>query len=73
MKIENNLIFFKNFRSSRTDVFKKKCSENIQQIYRGTPMQNCDFNKAVLQIYWIRTSRLLFSCKFAACFQNAFH
>ena len=26
------------------DVLKKKCSENMQQIYRRTPMQKCDFN-----------------------------
>ena len=26
-------------------VFRKMCSENIQQIYRRTPMPKCDFNK----------------------------
>ena len=26
-------------------VFKKRCSENMQQIYRRTPMPKCDFNK----------------------------
>ena len=26
-------------------VLKKKCSENMQQIYRRTPMPKCDFNK----------------------------
>ena len=29
---------------------KKKCSENMQQIYRRTPMPRCDFNKVALQI-----------------------
>ena len=24
---------------------KKRCSENMKQIYRGTPMPRCDFNK----------------------------
>ena len=28
----------------------KKYSENMQQIYRGTPMSNCDFNKAAKEI-----------------------
>ena len=48
----------------------KRCSENMQQIYRRTPMPKCDFNKVALQLYWNRTSPWLFSCKFAAFFQN---
>ena len=28
-------------------VLRKRFSENIQQIYRGTPMPKCDFNKYV--------------------------
>ena len=27
----------------------KRCSENMQQIYRRTPMSKCDFNKVALQ------------------------
>ena len=27
------------------DVLRKRCSENMQQIYRSIPMPNCDFNK----------------------------
>ena len=30
---------------------KKKCSENMQQIYRRTLMLKCDFNKFAMQIY----------------------
>ena len=26
-------------------VLKKRCSENMQQIYRRTPMLKCDFSK----------------------------
>ena len=26
------------------DVLRKRCSENMQQIYRRTPMPKCDFN-----------------------------
>ena len=29
-------------------VLRKKCSEIMQQIYRRTPMSNCDFNKVTL-------------------------
>ena len=29
-------------------VLRKRCSENMQQIYRRTPMPKCDFNKKLL-------------------------
>ena len=48
------------------------CSENMQQIYRRTPMPKCDFNKVALQLYWNYTSAWLFSCKFLVYFQNTF-
>ena len=32
-------------------VLMKRCSENMQQIYRRTPMPKCDLNKVALQIY----------------------
>ena len=32
-------------------VLKKRCSENMQLIYRRTPMPKCDFNKVTLQLY----------------------
>ena len=32
-------------------VLKKKCSENIHQIYSRTPMPKCDFTKVALQLY----------------------
>ena len=35
---------------------KKRCSENMQQMYRRTPMPKCDFNKVAKQLYWNRTS-----------------
>ena len=30
-------------------VSKKRCSENMQQIYRRTHMPKCDFNKIAFQ------------------------
>ena len=51
---------------------RKKCSENMQQIYRRTPMPKCDFNKVAKQLYWNCTSAWVFSCKFTAYFQNIF-
>ena len=50
----------------------KRCSENMQQIYRRKPTPKCDFNKVALQLYWNRTSAWMFSCKNAAYFQNTF-
>ena len=32
-------------------VLRKRCSENLQQIYRRTPMPKCDFNKIAKQLY----------------------
>ena len=34
-------------------VLIKRCCENMHQIYRGTPMSKCDFNKVALSLYWI--------------------
>ena len=53
-------------------VLKKSYSENMQQIYRITPIPKCDFNKFALQLYWNRTSAWVLSCKFTAYFQNIF-
>ena len=36
----------RSIRSSRPGVFsRKRCSENMQQTYKRTPMPKCDFNK----------------------------
>ena len=32
-------------KQTARDVLRKSCSENMQQIYRETPMLKCDFNK----------------------------
>ena len=49
-------------------VLLKRCSENMQQIYRRTPMPQWDFNKVALSLYRNRNSAWVFSCKFAAPF-----
>ena len=51
---------------------RKRCSEDMQQIYRRIPMLKCDFKKVAKQLYWNRTSAWMFCCKFAAYFQNIF-
>ena len=50
-----------NHRSTALDIQKqpsrgvlsKRCSEDMQQIYWGTPMPKCDFNKVAKQLYEI--------------------
>ena len=40
-------------RSSHPEVFlRKRCSENMQLIYRRTPILKYDFNKVAKQLYW---------------------
>ena len=46
--------------------------ENMQQIYRRTPMPKCDCNKVALQLYWNHTSAWVLPFKFAPFFQNTF-
>ena len=65
-------IHFKLQKQPSRSVFRKRCSDNMQQIYRRTPILKCDFNKVALQLYWNRASAWVFSCKFAAYFQNIF-
>ena len=50
----------------------KRCSENIQQIYRKTPMPKDDFNKVARQLFWNQTFAEVFSYKFVAYSQNTF-
>ena len=53
-------------------VLRKKYSENMEQIYRRTPLPKCDLNKVAKQLCWNHTSAWVFSYKFAAYFQNNF-
>ena len=46
-------------------VLGKRCTKNIQQIYRKTPIPKCDFNKVEMRNH---ISACVFSCKFAAYF-----
>ena len=34
-----------------TDVLLKTCSADMQQIYRRSPIQKCDFNKVATQLF----------------------
>ena len=53
-------------------VLRKRCSENMQQICRRTPMPKCDFNSICVRALLNHTSRWVFFCKFAAYSQNTF-
>ena len=41
------------------DVPRKRCSENMQQIYRRTPMSNCDFNNVAELWFCLKNSVLV--------------
>ena len=53
-------------KPSPRGILTKRCSENIQQIYRKTPTPKCDFYKFSKQLYWNHTLAWVFFCKFAA-------
>ena len=57
---------------SSIGVLINRCSENMQHIFRRTPMPKGDFNKVAKQLYWNHASACVLSCKFAAYFQNTF-
>ena len=71
-KVQSIAVSSKSQKQPSRCVPRKRCSENMQQIYRRTPMPKCDFNKVAKQLYWNCTSAWVFSCKFAAYFQNTF-
>ena len=69
--IFTNFITLQVQKQSPIGVFQKMCSANMQQIYRRTPTEKCEFRKVVNQLYWNHTSAWVFSCKFAAYLQNS--
>ena len=60
LKVKGNkrflFIFDISQKQSSRGVLKKRCSENMQQIYRRTSMPKCDFNK---QLYFNTSGWLL--------------
>ena len=40
----------------------KRCSENMQQIYKRAPMPKCDFNKFAKQLIILRSGVVVISC-----------
>ena len=38
-------------REMVSEAVVQRCSENMQQIYRRTPIPKCDFNKVAKQLY----------------------
>ena len=61
--LQNKLFTFRQKQLPR-GVLRKSFYENMQQIYRRTPMPKCNFNKVVV---WV------FSCKFATYFRKTFY
>ena len=46
--------FLSDQKQFSSGVLMKRCSENVQQIYKRTPMSNCDFNKTAGKIIEIK-------------------
>ena len=51
MKVSNEFWKRQYQKQPPRGVRKKRSSENIQQIYRRTPIPKCDFNKDAKQLY----------------------
>ena len=51
MSLLTALIVKKKQKQPSRGVPLKKCSENMQQIYRKTPMPKCNFNKVAKLLY----------------------
>ena len=69
---KTNQISEKVTKGEARSVLMKRCSENMQWIYRGTTIQKRDLNKVANQLRWNHTSACVFSGKFPAYFQNTF-
>ena len=72
MYLNHNTNLWYSHSTEAAYVRRKRCCENMQQIYRRTPTTKCDFNKVVKQLYWNHTSAWVLSYKLAAYFQNTF-
>ena len=49
-RTSSHLEYLMNKKQPTRGVPEKSCSENMQQIYKRTPMPRCNFNKAALQL-----------------------
>ena len=55
-----------NFSDPDNFVLKKRCSENMQQIYSRTPMPNCNFNKVPLHFFRTPFPKTRMDCRLCA-------
>ena len=49
----------------RSMIFRRRCSENMPQIYKRTPMPKCDFNKVALKLHFGMCLFLKICCIFS--------
>ena len=59
-------VLFRQKQPSR-GVLRKRCSENMQEIYRRTPMPTCDFNKIAIKSHCGMGVILKICCIFSEC------
>ena len=62
------------FKSSprRSGVLRKRCSENMQKIYKRTPMPNCNFNQVAKRLYLNHTLAWVFPVNLLHIFRTPF-
>ena len=63
MKLMRTIFFMKNINKNMKQpsrgVLRKRCSENMQRIYKRTPMPKCDFSKVTKLLNIITKSSIL--------------
>ena len=55
--LKSSVNTFKNQKQPSRGVFMRRSSENMQQIYRGTPLLKFDFNKVAKQFLMLKFSK----------------
>ena len=63
--------YYRQKQSSRVPV--KMCSEHMQQSFRRTPMEKCDFNKVAKERYWNQTFPWGFLLKIYCIWRTVFY
>ena len=48
--LKQSVDFAENKKHPFRGFLRRRCSENMQQIYRKTPMSKCNFNKVASQL-----------------------
>ena len=70
--IKNAIIDYRIQKHPSRRVLRKRCSENMQQIYSRASMSKCHIDKAAKRLCWNHTSAWVSYCKSGTYFENNF-